>query len=83
MPYRTLDAEAIHAMQRRLRRWHGPVLDFFWRRPWRSPSRPAVSLHYPIRVNLANLSGWLRNAHDCSDPSVACSCSGGFRFPRP
>jgi hypothetical protein len=82
MPYKTRNDEVIHVMQRRMRRWHGPVLDLFWRKPWRSPSGPGVSRHYSPRVNLANFAGWLRNAHDCSDPSVGCSCWGGFRFPK-
>jgi hypothetical protein len=42
------------------------------RRPWRSALRP---------VNFTGLVAWLRYAHDCQDPAVACSCSGGFRFP--
>jgi hypothetical protein len=42
------------------------------RRPWRSPTRPQT---------IRDLWPWLRFAHDCADPAVGCSCSGGFRFP--
>lgn len=70
---RERNAEVIRAMQRRIAR--NPIRDFFWRRPWRSPFTPR--LH--IRGDLWN---WLCNAHDCADPSVGCSCHGGYRFPR-
>lgn len=68
------EREVIRAMQRRQARWHGPVGDFIWRRPWRSP----VPVPRPGR----GLWSWLRGAHDCADPSIGCSCTGGFRFPR-
>lgn len=64
------EREAISAMQYRQRRWLGPVLGILWRKPWRSP------------VPFDWTPGWLRAAHDCSDPSIACSCQGGFRFPK-
>ena len=83
MPYRTRDAEVIHAMQQRQYRWHGPLLDMLWRKPWKSPTGPSWSLNRSLRINASNLLGWLRNAHDCADPSVGCSCQGGFRFPTP
>ena len=74
-------AEVIRAMQRRQHRWHGPLLDVLWRKPWRSPSEPRWDHQRSFRVNCGNLWSWLRFAHDCADPSVACSCHGGFRFP--
>ncbi len=40
------------------------------RRPWRD-QHPTLSV-----------IDWLFRAHDCSDPAVACSCSGSFRFPK-
>lgn len=75
------EREVIRAMQWRQRRWHGPLVDFLWRKPWRAPSGPHLSLRCDPVVNLGNLIGWLRFAHDCADPSIGCSCSGGFRFP--
>ncbi len=42
------------------------------RRPWRASWRPRT---------LRQLWQWLTAAHDCRDPAVGCSCSGGFRFP--
>jgi hypothetical protein len=77
------EREAIRAMQYRRYHWTGPVLDFFWRKPWRSTSRPAWVREVSFVINVANFLGWLRNAHDCADPSIACSCQGGFRFPHP
>lgn len=76
------EQEVIRAMQVRQRRWLGP-LGILWRRPWRSPARPGWSRTAPLGVNVRNLIGWISAAHDCADPSVGCSCSGGFRFPRP
>lgn len=75
--------ESIRAMQQRQRKWMGPILDILWRKPWKSPSGVGVSWAYPLEVNVLNFWQWLFLAHDCSDPSVACSCSGGFRFPDP
>jgi hypothetical protein len=75
------EREVIAAMRRRQRKWHGPVLDLFWRKPWRSTAGVGVSRDRSVRVNLSNFLGWLRNAHDCADPSVGCSCSGGYRHP--
>lgn len=66
------DGQAIAAFHARMNRH--PVLDFFWRKPWRSPTRPDWR-------NLADVLVWLRAAHDCSDGSVMCSCSGGYRYP--
>lgn len=65
------DQQIIRAMQRRSDR--NPIRSFLWRRPWRAPG------HVPLR----GFWQWLRNAHDCADPAVGCSCSGGFRYPRP
>lgn len=49
----------------------------FLRRPWRrrmvwSPS---------WRWILHDLWAWLFICHDCSDPAVACSCTGSYRHP--
>jgi hypothetical protein len=54
----------------------------FWRvgilhrRPWRSGLK---------RSNGESLFSWIRSwlfvIHDCKDPAIGCSCSGGFRFP--
>lgn len=71
---RERDREVITAMQRRMARH--PVRYFLWRRPWRAPSRPNLR-------SLGDTMRWLRVAHDCADPSIGCSCSGGFRFPNP
>lgn len=46
------------------------------RRPWRR--EPPWRYGWSLR----NLWSWLTVAHDCADPMVACSCTGGFRFPR-
>lgn len=51
-----------------------PLLRVLWRRPWRSRYRPRWS-------SLWEVTSWLIAAHDCDDPSVACTCTGGFRFP--
>jgi hypothetical protein len=67
------DNAVIRAMQRRASR--NPIRDFLWRRPWRSSSRPNLA-------SLRDTWNWLAAAHDCSDPAVGCSCTGGFRFPR-
>jgi hypothetical protein len=71
---RDRDREVIRAMQKRIAR--NPVRDLLWRNPWRSRSRP--NLRSP-----RDAWDWLRKAHDCGDPSVGCSCSGGFRFGNP
>jgi hypothetical protein len=54
----------------------------FWRvgilhrRPWRSGLK---------RLNGESLFSWIRSwmfvIHDCKDPAIGCSCSGGFLFP--
>ncbi len=41
------------------------------RRPWRARDVFACT----------TWRQWLFEVHDCQDPAVACSCSGGFRFP--
>ena len=46
------------------------------RRPWRSTIR-----RWPKESILSHLWAWLFVIHDCQDPAVGCSCSGGFRFP--
>jgi len=69
---RERDRDCIAAMQRRIAR--NPVREFLWRRPWRSPSRPNLR-------SLRDTLTWLGKAHDCADPSIGCSCSGGYRFP--
>jgi hypothetical protein len=74
MESRARDRECIRRMQLRQRKWLGPVGDFFWRKPWKS--RAFINPLHP-----RSLKDWLQAAHDCSDPSIACSCSGGFRFP--
>ncbi|TDC30072.1 hypothetical protein E1211_24815 [Micromonospora sp. 15K316] len=71
---RERDRECIAAMRNRIER--NPVRGVLWRRPWRSRTRP--NWRSPRGV-----LAWLRAAHDCSDPAVACSCDGGYRFPRP
>lgn len=73
------DREVIAAMQRRLER--NPVRWLLWRKPWRAPHGMALR-GYPLRSWPFNAWQWLAYAHDCSDPSVGCSCSGGYRFPR-
>jgi hypothetical protein len=75
------EREVIQAMRERGRRWHGPLLDVLWRKPWRSSGGTGVRCGRTWGVKLSNFLGWLRNAHDCADPSVGCSCSGGFRHP--
>jgi len=57
--------EAIH---------HKPwwKIGILYRRPWRASWRPRT---------LREIVSWLLAAHDCADPAVGCSCSGGFRFP--
>lgn len=74
------EAEVIHAMQERMHRWHGP-LDILWRKPWKSPAPTGWREGTTLPVKLRNVRHWLRYAHDCADPSVGCSCSGGFRYP--
>jgi len=54
------------------------------RRPWWRKGillrRPWGHRRVPLR-SLRRFWGWLTTTHDCADPAVACSCSGGFRFP--
>lgn len=66
------DRDALAAAQHRIARV--PVLDLLWRRPWRSSSRPRWR-------SLPDVRAWLAAAHDCADPSVGCSCAGGYRYP--
>lgn len=61
---------AVAAMHRRPW-WRVGVL---LRRPWRAPKGPRNS-------GWRGLVDWLYASHDCQDPMVGCSCSGGFRFP--
>ena len=42
------------------------------RKPWCASWKPRT---------LRQLWQWLAAAHDCQDPAVGCSCTGGFRFP--
>ena len=71
----------IRAMQYRQRHFLPFPVDILWRRPWRSSVGPGLSRRHSLRINALNLWSWLRLAHDCSDPSVGCSCHGGFRYP--
>lgn len=67
--YRQLDAiEANHALPW----WRVGIL---LRRPWR---REPI---FGIPKSFKYLWGWLTLVHDCQDPAIMCSCSGGFRFP--
>lgn len=77
------EREVIRAMQWRQRRWISwfPGLGLLWRKPWKSPAPMAISIRIDTATNVHNLVQWLRNAHDCSDPSIGCSCQGGYRFP--
>lgn len=58
----------IHAMH------HKPWwrVGIFNRRPWLSG----------LTVREVGLWSWLTVVHDCQDPVIGCSCSGGFRFPK-
>lgn len=49
------------------------------RRPWRAPA--SVKNRGACESFLKWISDWFLVIHDCQDPAVACSCSGGFRFP--
>ena len=65
------------------------------RKPWRAGWSPFVPFirdyfydldDYEARVlwfanQARNVCRWLRDAHDCQDPRVGCSCSGSYRFP--
>lgn len=62
----------VNAMQRKHDVWWR-CWGVFWRKPWRASHRPRWSR--PLDV-----LDWLRKAHDCADPAVGCSCSGGFRY---
>jgi hypothetical protein len=63
---------AIQAIHARISR--NPLRSLLWNKPWRAAWRPRWT-------NPREVWQWLRSAHDCADPSVACSCTGGFRFP--
>lgn len=54
--------------------WRAGIL---LRRPWASEAKRGQR-----ESRLSWAWAWLTVVHDCSDPSVGCSCSGGFRFPR-
>lgn len=62
----------ITAMQHRTGR--NPVSNLLLRKPWRAGHRPRWNRPREVW-------DWVRFAHDCQDPVVGCSCSGGFRFP--
>lgn len=62
----------VAAFHERIARY--PLLRVLWHRPWRSRHRPRWG-------SLREVVSWLVAAHDCGDPSVACTCAGGFRFP--
>jgi len=64
------ERQVISAMQHRTKR--NPVRDLLLRKPWKSPTKPH---------GWRDFWQWLVCAHDCSDPAVGCSCSGGYRFP--
>lgn len=53
------------------------------RRPWAVDPVPLdTARQQPTWAGgVAYVWSWLTVAHDCSDPSVACSCQGGFLFP--
>lgn len=68
---RELDWECIRAMQQRADKFL--VFSIFWRKPWKSG-------HLPNWNSVRSVWDWIKYAHDCQDPAVACSCSGGFRF---
>lgn len=77
-----LDREraVVRAMQYRFSHRH-PIREFFWRKPWKSTApRPTLN-RYGIGLYLQELLQWLRNAHDCTDPSIGCSCHPSYRFP--
>lgn len=79
----TREREVIRTMQSRQRRLLTPIGDFFWRKPWRS-TVPFPSLRdYGIGLWAQEAVQWMRNVHDCSDPSIGCSCHPSFRFPDP
>ncbi len=79
------EGAAIHAMHYRQYQWLRwiPFLEVLWNKPWRSSASLSVAWHSgrTLRAKLSNAYGWLRMAHDCADPAVACSCHGGYRFP--
>lgn len=74
------EREVISAMHYRFTHHH-PLRNFLWRKPWRSTATTGWSDGTTLRVKLANFFGWLRNAHDCNDTSIGCSCYPSFRFP--
>lgn len=53
------------------------------RRPWAVDPVPLdTARQQPTWAGgVAYVWSWLTVVHDCSDPSVACSCQGGFLFP--
>jgi hypothetical protein len=65
--------QAVIEAMRRKPIWRVGILD---RRPWRSKLRKLNGESW-----FSWAWSWLFAIHDCSDPAIACSCSGGFRFP--
>lgn len=63
--------EVIQAMHRKPW-WRVSILN---RKPWRRHSL------FRYGYTLRELWNWLTVVHDCKDPAVGCSCSGGYRFP--
>lgn len=62
----------------------GPLRGFFWRKPWKSevlPWNERDMRTLGFRVLAANFWQWALYAHDCSDPTIGCSCNGGVRYP--
>lgn len=53
--------------------WRVGILD---RKPWRSSLK-----RFPSEGWFDWIWSWLFVIHDCKDPAIGCSCSGGFRFP--
>lgn len=76
------EGAVISAMQNRFAHNH-PIRSFFWRRPWNSTAPIPKLNQYGISTYLRELFSWLRFAHDCTDPSVGCSCRPSYRFPNP
>jgi hypothetical protein len=73
------EREVIRSMQKKI--YRSPIRSFFWRKPWRAPSRPVW--HGNLWRYIGDFFSWIRVAHDCQDPAVGCSCHPSFRFPSP
>jgi hypothetical protein len=78
---RSIDQEVIRAMQKKLSSRWNPIKDLLYRKPWRSRIKYHQLKGDYWWITIINIWGWLCRAHDCQDPSIGCSCSGGFRFP--